>query len=163
MASAQEELVANAIIPTGLVVLAGLTLAATRAPTDWYGSFKASDGSGLQGSARVEAVGKDSSRVQIEVTGAKSGSQLPWHIHSGACGAKGAVFGDARAYPLLRVDSYGKASSQATLPLPAPSSGSYAVMVHRSASDMSPVACGALKPEASTPSYPQRDTAGYRP
>jgi hypothetical protein len=82
--------------------------------------------------------------VTIELSGANPGSQLPWHIHSGACNGKGSIWGEPSMYPPLRVGQEGAVTGAVTLPVVLPSNGEYAVTVHKSADDMAPVACGAL-------------------
>lgn len=121
--------------------LAALTLAAPM----WRGTLEPKDGSKISGTVTVEAVGSDSSRATIQITGAKPGSALPWHVHSGACGAAGAPIGAATAYPLLQVGKDGSAKAVATVAVATPVSGVYSANVHASASNMIPIACGALK------------------
>jgi hypothetical protein len=121
--------------------LAALTLAAPM----WRATLTSKDGSMIGGTVTVEAVGTDSSRATVQITGAKPGSALPWHIHNGACGAAGTVVGAAGAYPLLQVGKDGSAKQVVTLAFATPVSGAYSVNVHASASNMMPIACGALK------------------
>ncbi len=126
--------------------LAALTFAAPM----WRATLEPKDGSKVSGTVTVEAVGTDSSRATIEVSGAKPGSALPWHLHNGACGAAGAVIGSAAAYPALQVDKNGSAKAVVTLAVTTPVSGEYSVNVHASASNMTPIACGALKYDGGT-------------
>lgn len=121
--------------------LAALTLAAPM----WRATLEPKDGSKLSGTVTVEAIGTDSSRATVQITGAKPGSVMPWHIHNGACGTAGAVVGAAGAYPVLKVGKDGGASGTVTLAVATPVSGVYSVNVHASAANMTPVACGALK------------------
>lgn len=125
-------------ITLGLVAL-------TAAAPMWRATLEPKDGSKVSGTASVEAVGSDSSRVSVQISGAKAGSTLPWHIHNGLCGAKGTIYGDAAAYPALKAGTDGSASGSVTLPGAPPSAGEYSVSVHRSATDMTPIACGSLK------------------
>lgn len=128
--------------------LAALSLAG--APL-WRATLEPKDGSTVRGTATVEAVGTDSSRATVQITGAKSGSTVAWHIHNGACAAPGPVFGSASAYPVLKVGSDGSAQATVTLAGAPPASGTYSVSVHKSAADMTPVACGALAADNSMP------------
>lgn len=141
----------NLTIPLALLSVAALSFGASRAPT-WIATIKASDGTQLTGLARVEAMGADSSRASIEVSGAKAGSVLPWHIHKGGCGAKGTIMADAKAYPPIMVGPDGSGSSRATLAAQPTTPSGYAVQVHRSATEMTPIACGAL--EVAARAYP---------
>jgi hypothetical protein len=99
----------------------------------------------LSGSAVVEAVTADSTRATIQVAGAKPGSDLAWHIHFGACGGKGRIFGAQTAYPVLKAGPDGKAMGSVTLPAALSAAGEYSVTVHKSSTDMTPAACGGLK------------------
>jgi hypothetical protein len=121
--------------------LAALTLAAPM----WRATLEPKDGSKLSGTVTVEAVGPDSSRATVEISGAKAGSAMPWHIHNGACGAAGAVVGAAAAYPVLQVGKDGSAKGTVTLAVATPVSGVYSVNVHASTTNMTPIACGSLK------------------
>lgn len=139
----------------GLGSLVALSLAA---PTNWTATLKASDNSQVAGTATVETVGTDSTRATVKVTGAKAGSELAWHIHTGACGAKGEIVGPATAYPGIKVGPDGNADGTAVLPIAAPTSGEFAVTVHQSTTDMTPVACGALTPDTSMPKPMEMDS-----
>lgn len=126
--------------------LAALTFAAPM----WRATLEPKDGSKFSGTVTVEAVGADSSRATIQVSGAKPGSALPWHLHNGACGTAGAVIGSAAAYPVLKVDKDGSAKAVVTLAVMTPVSGEYSVNVHASTTNMTPIACGALKYDGPT-------------
>jgi hypothetical protein len=123
--------------------LAALTLAA--APK-WTAVLQPTGDSRLSGSAVVEAVTPDSTRASIQVAGARPGSDLAWHIHTGACGGKGQIFGAQSAYSTLKAGPDGKATGSVTLAATLPASGEYSVTVHKSSTDMTPAACGGLKP-----------------
>lgn len=126
------------------LTLSLMALAAASAPK-WTATLQPTGGSQVKGSAVVEAVAADSTRATIQVTGAKAGSDLAWHIHGGACGADGQIFGAPTAYPPLKAGPDGTAAGVVTLPAVLPTSGEYSVTVHKSATDMAPAACGALK------------------
>jgi hypothetical protein len=122
--------------------LAALTLVA--APK-WTAMLQPFGDSRLSGTAVVEGVTVDSTRATIQVAGAKPGSDLAWHVHSGACGGKGQIFGAQSAYPALKAGPDGKAMGSVTLAAALASSGEYSVTVHKSSTDMTPAACGGLK------------------
>lgn len=156
-------------IPLGLASLVALTLVA---PTTWKATLVATGSSRLAGTATVEAVGADSTRATVKVTGAKAGSELAWHIHTGACGTKGEIVGPPAAYPSIKVGADGNAAGAAVLPISAPTTGEFTVTVHTSTTDRKPVACGALTPDTSMPkpmemdsmkTMHQADTAKTRP
>ncbi len=142
---------AGNLLTFGISTIAALTLLS---PTSWTATLEAKDGSQVGGSARIEAVGADSSRTTLQLTGAKPGSQLPWHVHQGACGTKGPVVGDPLSYPMLQVGPDGKAVGTLTMSSPPPAAGEYSVNVHRSAGDMTPIACGAFKPDGEVHTMP---------
>ena len=139
----------------GLGSLAALSLAA---PTNWKATLKATDNSMVAGTATVEAVGADSTRATVKVTGATAGSELAWHIHAGACGTKGEIVGPAAAYPSIKAGADGNADGSVVLPIAAPTTGEFAVTVHTSTTDMKPVACGALTPDTSLPKPMEMDS-----
>lgn len=139
----------------GLGSLVALSLAA---PTNWKATLKATDNSPVAGTATVGPVGSDSTRATVKVTGAKAGSELPWHMHTGACGAKGAIVGPPTAYPAIKVGPDGNGDGTAILPIAAPTSGEFSVNVHASTTDMKPVACGALTPDTSMPKPMEKDS-----
>lgn len=139
----------------GLGSLVALSLAA---PTNWKATLKATDNSQVAGTATVETVGTDSTRATVKVTGAKAGSELAWHIHTGACGAQGEIVGPPAAYTSIKVGPDGNATGNAVLPSAPPTTGEYAVTVHASTTDMKPVACGALTPDTSMPKPMEMDS-----
>lgn len=111
----------------------------------WAAILQPSGTSVLAGTAVVEEVSDDSLTAEIQLSGAKAGSEIAWHIHLGNCGDKGKVLGAAEAYPLLKVGADGKASGSVTVPGALPSQGEYSIMVHKTDSDLTAVACGSLK------------------
>jgi hypothetical protein len=133
---------------TTLLLAASLAIstAALNGPT-WTAALKATDGSPVAGRARVEGVSYGASRVTIELSGAPPGGVLPWHLHRGACGAKGGLLGDVSAYPPVKIGPDGHGTAEASLPMQPGASGAVAVQVHKSAMDMTPIACGALTPD----------------
>ncbi len=110
---------------------------------------------GLAGALQVTGMGwmgqKDKDTAQtaahVEIANAAPGGQHPWHVHRGQCGSDQGILGPPDAYKLLKVGGDGKASADATVPVPAPRSGQYFVNVHASAANMNTiVACGNLSP-----------------
>jgi hypothetical protein len=147
-------------IPLGLASLMALTLVA---PTTWKATLVATGSSRLAGTAIVEPTGTDSTRATVKLAGAQAGSELAWHIHRGACGEMGPIVGPATAYRPIPVGPDGSATGTAVLPSAPPTSGTYAVTVHASTTDMKPVACGNLKADTSPPAPAPADTARMRP
>jgi len=135
---------------------AGIAVAIPLMTATWTAVLTPTPGSKVSGSAVIESVGRDSIRASIRLSGAAPGSELPWHIHSGACGAKGQILGAGAAYPSLKAGQDGSAGTTVTLPMAAPASGEHSVTVHKSKTDMAPAACGALKPQVTAPA--PRDT-----
>ena len=122
-----------------------VTLASLATLTTWTAVLEGKGGSAVRGTATVESVGTDSARATVQVTGAKAGAEYSWHVHSGACGIKGPIFGDAAQYPSIKADRDGNASGTVVLAAAVPASGDYSVTVHKSKKDLTPVACGTLK------------------
>jgi hypothetical protein len=129
-------------------LLAGLVFGAPALTATWTAVLAPTAGSKLSGSAVVETLGPDSTRATIRLSGAMPGSEIPWHIHSGGCGAKGQILGSASSYAALKARQDGSANGTVTLPVAMPASGEFAVMVHKSKTDMASAACGTLKPQA---------------
>ena len=121
----------------------GMVAALATFSPKWTAILRPVEDKGPKGSATAE-VGANTTRVTLELSGAKPGSTLPWHIHSGSCNAMGKVWGEPSMYPPLEIGAQGAASGAVTLPVVLPSNGEFAVSVHRSPEDMAPVACGAL-------------------
>ena len=83
--------------------------------------------------------------AHVDISNAVPGARHPWHVHRGQCGTDQGIFGPADAYKPLKVESDGKASATATLPVPPAKTGDYFVNVHASAANMKTiVACGNL-------------------
>jgi hypothetical protein len=123
----------------------GATVVSLASLTTWTAVLEGRGGSAVRGTATVESVGSDSTRATIKVTGAKAGSEYAWHVHSGACGTSGQIFGDAKKYPAIKADRDGNATGSIVLPAAAPTSGDYSVTVHKSTSNLTPISCGTLK------------------
>jgi hypothetical protein len=91
----------------------------------------------------------DRTRAAVTIANAAPGGEHPWHVHRGRCGSDQGIFGPTDAYNPLKVESNGRASSTATLPVPLPRSGEYFLNVHASTRNMKTiVACGNLAPPA---------------
>ena len=108
--------------------------------------------SGLQGAVQIHGTGylardPNGSKAVIHVSNATSGGVHPWFVRAGHCGIDNPVFGDASAYPNLKVDKDGTAQTSATLSAPFPTSGEYSLEVRASPTNMGTViACGNLAP-----------------
>lgn len=148
--------IAVAVCTAALVGAFGAATAAAQGTTDSMGG-KMSKMAGMKGGTytailtspsggSVAGMGKvDGTTASVMISGDKSGSTRPWHIHIGSCGNDKGIFGSPSAYKPISVGSDGKGKSTATLSMPLPDSGSYFVNVHSSSSDMKTiVACGPL-------------------
>ena len=83
--------------------------------------------------------------VDVKLTGDVAGSTRPWHVHVGSCQKAGPIYGDAKAYAVLRISAKGAADGKATLRFSLPDSGYYYVNIHESVANMGKiVACGDL-------------------
>jgi hypothetical protein len=108
--------------------------------------------SGLAGAVQVHGTGylardPNGSKAVIHVSNATPGGVHPWSIRTGLCGNENPVFGDASAYPNLKVDKDGTAQTSANLSAPFPTSGDYSLEVRASPTNMGTViACGNLAP-----------------
>src|ERR1044071_9926381 len=79
----------------------------------WNGTLNAVGGSGVTGTASGTSA-NDMTHVTVNVTGARAGATLPWHVHEGKCGdASPPIVGPASAYPPLVVGANGRATAQA--------------------------------------------------
>jgi hypothetical protein len=123
----------------------GATIISLASLITWTAILEGRGGSAVRGTAVVESVAADSSRATVKVTGAKPGAEYAWHVHSGNCGATGPIFGNAASYPVLAADRDGRASGSVTLPAAVSTTGEYSVRVHKSKSDLTPIACGTFK------------------
>jgi hypothetical protein len=124
----------------------GLASVAIIAPMKWSAKLAPQGGTNIAGTATVEP-GKDASSTHatVNLTGGDPGATYPWHVHSGKCGENGPVVGQASAYTPITVSKSGSGKVDLTLPFTIPSSGSYYVNIHKSASDMGTiVSCGDL-------------------
>jgi hypothetical protein len=127
----------------GLSGLAVLTAAAVHFSPAWTAKLAPVGGSSVSGMATVTATTPDSATASVSITGAKAG-QYPWHVHSGKCGGGGSPVGSAAAYPALTVQSNGQGAAEATIAFKPVDGQPYSVNVHKSMSDMAPIACGDL-------------------
>lgn len=111
----------------------------------WTAILQPGSDSILAGTAVVEEVNADTLTAQIQISGAKPGATVSWHIHRGSCTDKGAILGVEDAYPELKVGPDGKATGGVTLAGALPAQGEYSIAVHKSTADMTVVSCGGLK------------------
>jgi hypothetical protein len=87
--------------------------------------------------------------VTLNVANATPGGVHPWQVHRGQCGSDEGILGEPSAYSSFKVGDDGKGSSNATLKLVTPSSGTYFVTVQASAANPETIiACGNLAPPA---------------
>ena len=82
--------------------------------------------------------------ARVYLSGLPAGSTHPWHIHMGTCDNDQGIVGKATSYTPLVIGRDGQGMVAVTLPIPVPTMGEYMVKVHRSAADMSVLACGNL-------------------
>ncbi len=85
--------------------------------------------------------------ITVDLANATAGGRHPWAMHRGQCGdtTDQGVFGSMAAYSPLQVDSDGRATGTATIPIETPRTGDYFVVVYASAANsQTVVACGNL-------------------
>jgi len=111
-------------------------------PADLAGAIQ------MNGSASMAPGAKrDNTDVTLALANATPGGIHTWQLRRGQCGTDEGVFGDADAYQPTTVDRHGRATSEASIPLQTPTTGSYYVVVHASAANAeTTVACGNLAP-----------------
>jgi hypothetical protein len=105
----------------------------------------------IRGQAWMGADQQDADRTRafVEISNAVPGGRHPWHVHRGQCGSDQGILGPADAYKPLKVESNGRASSTAVLPIAHPRTGGFFVNVHASARNMATIiGCGNLAPPA---------------
>ena len=91
----------------------------------------------------------DKTQASVSISNAVPGGRHPWHVHRGQCGTDKGILGPPDAYPPLKVEKDGRASTTTTLPIGFPKTGEFFVNVHASSKNMSTiVACGNLAPPA---------------
>jgi hypothetical protein len=102
----------------------------------------------MNGSATMApASRRGTTTVLLNLANATPGGQHPWALHRGQCGSDEGLVGSATAYPVAEVGRDGQATSSASLPIEAPTSGNYFVTVAASsANETVAVACGNLAP-----------------
>jgi hypothetical protein len=112
---------------------------------DWAATLTPRNSSNVRGTAGVQSA-VVAAGVKISISGATPGASHPWHVHTGTCANSGGIVGSANSYPVLTVDTDGKASATATIGTSLSEGTAYSVNVHRSAADMGTIiACGELK------------------
>ena len=110
---------------------------------DWDASLKSRNGSSVVGTVKAQSVGVGTG-INISIQGSTASAQHLWHLHTGTCDNGGPIVGSMGNYPTLSADPNGSGSSNATVGVALRENESYAVNVHRSASDLTVVACGEL-------------------
>lgn len=90
-----------------------------------------------------------STLVTLSVADAPRGGVLAWSVNRGRCDGDQGVFGPAGAYQPIRIDSTGRATASARVPLRLPAAGNFFVSVRgpTPAGDGT-LACGNLAPPA---------------
>jgi hypothetical protein len=134
----------------GVVALAATAVLALTLK-EWSATIRPVDGSTVSGTATVIPGNGDTLSVNIRIKGGRSGETLPWHLHSGGCDSSGAVLGDAAQYEpmVIAEDMTGTETAHVRLKLTV--GVPYSINVHRSAANLSVVACGNLRPVAGVP------------
>lgn len=109
----------------------------------WKGTLAAVGASGVTGTASGTTA-NDMSNVTVNISGAKAGDTLPWHVHDGTCAQAGApIVGDAAAYPALVVGANGTATASATINVKLNEAKNYIINIHASPTNLATiVACG---------------------
>ena len=110
---------------------------------DWSTNLSSVNNSNVRGTVKAQSVGVGTG-VNISISNSTSGAQHLWHVHTGACGTNGGIVGSMSNYPVLSVNSSGEGSANATIPTALNEQAQYQVNVHRSASDLTVIACGNL-------------------
>lgn len=111
----------------------------------WSSTISPVGGSGVSGTG-VAHVRDELTHAGVSIRGAQSGSVHPWHVHEGRCSdANPPIVGPASAYPPLNVGAGGTARADANLAgIELNEAKNYIINVHRSPSDLTVIACGAL-------------------
>ena len=132
-----------------IVLLALITAPLTAArpvPHDvWIGTAIAVNGSAMRGDLEMFA-GKAPNTTFVELAQRNDapGAVRTWRVRHGTCAKPGTVFGDAAAYPVIRIGEDGKGVGTVTLRLALPDTGGFHVAVAASPRDSRRVACGDL-------------------
>ena len=146
-----------------LALVAGVT-ASTAVAASWKATLDPVEGSGISGESTVAPDNampmRDSTAPKTEgaamatinIKGAKANDSLPWHVHSGTCGSANApIVGEASAYSAIAVNDKGEGTAHAKVTARLEPNGQYIVNVHKSATDLTVVSCGALRADGVTP------------
>ena len=115
---------------------------------EWSATLNAANGSSVTGTATAQPMDSDTLTVTIRIKGGKAGDTNPWHLHSGGCDSSGAVLGDPSRYVPMTIGADGSAQATAVVRAVLAIGTAYSVNVHRSASDLTPISCGNLRPIA---------------
>ena len=113
------------------------------APEGWKATLSPVGGTTVGGTA-TGSTANDMTHVTVNITGAKAGDALPWHVHDGKCGdASPPIVGDASAYPPLVVGADGTATGTAHLSVKLNEARNYIINVHASPTNLATiVSCG---------------------
>jgi hypothetical protein len=102
----------------------------------------------IGGAVTLKSGGPETSRATVQVTNAKPGSVLPWHVHRGTCDEDEGVVGPPSVYTPVHIGADGEGVVTQTLPFDPPTGGDYRADVHKSSKDQHTfAACGELQPE----------------
>lgn len=129
-------------VSTGDVNLNTRWHASLASPADLAGAVQ------MEGTATMTpAASGGNTTVSLNIANASPGGVHPWAVHRGQCGADDGLFGPADAYQPVKIESDGRGSAVATIPLETPTTGMYFVSVRASAGNAEMVvACGNLAP-----------------
>jgi hypothetical protein len=145
-----------------LALVASVT-ASTLVAASWKATLEPVEGSGISGESTVSgdkemgmrdstAPKSDVNMARISIKGAKANDSLPWHLHSGTCGSANApIVGKGSDYSPIAVGENGEGSAHAKVDARLEPNGQYIVNVHRSATDLTVISCGALRTDGVTP------------
>ena len=114
-------------------------------PEGWKATLSPVGGSSIGGTG-TGSTANDMTHVTINISGAKAGDTLPWHVHDGKCGdASPPIVGDASAYPPLVVGADGTATGTAHINVKLNEARNYIINVHASPTNLATiVSCGDL-------------------
>lgn len=84
--------------------------------------------------------------VRLQLTGAPQNALMRWHVHTGACGSNGPVFGNAAGYGTLSSSDIGAVQTAIRLRMALPATDALSVDVHDEGGSTVVIACGDLRP-----------------
>lgn len=87
----------------------------------------------------------DNVRASLAGRGGLAAGSYPWHVHAGTCGSDGAIIGPADEYPPFDAGGAGMGNVTADFNGNVSPDAQYYVNIHRSADDLTVIACGNLE------------------